>query len=174
MEPQEYYKFCPQCKSELTSQGGNSFRLKCPNCGYLNYIDPIPVNALIIHDINKGLLLAKRKNDPQKDMWDLTGGFVNLEETIEQSVIREAKEELGIDIPYFKYFRSYPQRYLYKGTNLYVLAFVYFIKEDFSQTKITPADDVSEAEYFALDKIPWREIAFGGIKQALKDYLNQL
>lgn len=174
MEPEKYYKFCPQCKTELETLRDNPFRFICGNCGFHNYIDPIPVNGLILHDVNKGLLLVKRKNEPQKGKWDLTGGFVSLNETIEESMIREVKEELGIDVPYFKYFKSYPQRYFYKNTNLYLLAFIYYLKDDFSELSINPGDDAEDAQYFPLDSIPWQDIAFDGIRQALKDYLETL
>jgi NADH pyrophosphatase NudC (nudix superfamily) len=174
MEPQDYYKFCPKCKSELVSLGDNPFRFICNNCGFHYYTDPIPVNGLIIHDVHQGLLLVERKKEPEKGKWDLTGGFVAINETIEKSVGREVKEELGINIPYFHYFRSYPQRYLYKGANLYVIAFIYYVKVNISLANLTPDDDVASAKFFPLDKIPWKDIAFEGITQALKDYIKQL
>ncbi len=44
------------------------------------------------------ILLEKRKNDPGKGKWSIPGGLVELGENVEQSVIREVKEETGLDV----------------------------------------------------------------------------
>jgi ADP-ribose pyrophosphatase len=44
------------------------------------------------------ILLEKRRNEPGKGKWSIPGGLVELGETVEQSVIREVKEETGLDV----------------------------------------------------------------------------
>jgi 8-oxo-dGTP diphosphatase len=44
------------------------------------------------------ILLGKRLNEPAKGKWSIPGGAVELGETIEQAVIREAKEETCLDV----------------------------------------------------------------------------
>jgi ADP-ribose pyrophosphatase YjhB (NUDIX family) len=44
------------------------------------------------------ILLEKRKNDPGKGKWSIPGGLVELGENVEQTVIREVKEETGLDV----------------------------------------------------------------------------
>ncbi len=41
-------------------------------------------------------VLVRRKNDPFRDKWAFPGGFVEMEETLEQGAIRELEEETGI------------------------------------------------------------------------------
>ncbi len=42
------------------------------------------------------MLLIRRKNDPYKGFYAFPGGFVEVGETVEQSALRELKEETGI------------------------------------------------------------------------------
>jgi mutator protein MutT len=46
----------------------------------------------------KRVLLAKRNQDPGKGQWSLPGGMVELGETLEQALMREIREEAGIEI----------------------------------------------------------------------------
>lgn len=66
-----------------------------------------PVDLIIIRD-NK-ILLAKRaeEEDTYKDTWAIPGGGPNPEESIEEALHREIKEELGCTISWCKYFKSY-------------------------------------------------------------------
>jgi mutator protein MutT len=54
----------------------------------------IGVGAVIICDSR--ILLEKRKNDPERGKWSIPGGIVELGESLEQTVIREVKEETGL------------------------------------------------------------------------------
>ena len=56
----------------------------------------IGVGAVIIKDGK--ILLEKRKNDPGKGKWSIPGGLVELGESVEQTVIREVKEETGLEV----------------------------------------------------------------------------
>ena len=56
----------------------------------------VGVGAIII---SKGkILLEKRKNEPGKGKWSVPGGLVELGESTEHAVIREVKEETGLEV----------------------------------------------------------------------------
>jgi len=56
----------------------------------------IGVGAVIIKDGK--ILLEKRKNDPGKGKWSIPSGLVELGETVEQTALREVKEETGLEV----------------------------------------------------------------------------
>jgi len=56
----------------------------------------VGVGAVIICDGK--ILLEKRKYDPGKGMWSIPGGLVELGEGAEQTVVREVKEETGLEV----------------------------------------------------------------------------
>jgi len=56
----------------------------------------VGVGAIILDDDQ--ILLEKRKNSPGKGKWTVPGGLVDLGETAEQAVIREVKEETGLEV----------------------------------------------------------------------------
>ena len=56
----------------------------------------VGVGAVIVCDGK--LLLEKRKNEPGKGKWSISGGLVELGESIEQTVMREVEEETGLEV----------------------------------------------------------------------------
>jgi len=56
----------------------------------------VGVGVVIIKDGK--ILLEKRKYEPGKGKWSIPGGLVELGENVEQTVIREVKEETGLDV----------------------------------------------------------------------------
>ena len=56
----------------------------------------VGVGAIIVCDGK--ILLEKRKGEPGKGKWSVPGGLVELGETVEEAVIREVKEETGLDV----------------------------------------------------------------------------
>ena len=59
---------------------------------------PLLTIDAIVSCADDSIVLVKRKYGPFKDQWALPGGFVEYGETVESAVIREVKEETGLDI----------------------------------------------------------------------------
>jgi 8-oxo-dGTP diphosphatase len=76
------------------------------------YLYPRPaltVDAVVVagHPSAYQLLLIERKKDPFAGKWALPGGFVDMEETLDQACIRELKEETGLELPEMEQFRVF-------------------------------------------------------------------
>lgn len=85
---------------------GEATRSECHNGSKI--LHPV----IHLHIFNQDGLLFLQKRSPLKDIqpnkWDSSvGGHIDLGETPEQAVLREAKEELGISIEDFKYITQY-------------------------------------------------------------------
>lgn len=162
------FTFCPKCGGNFKKHTHNS--LVCTSCGLHYYINPKGCNAIILKNSKDEVLLVKRKDDPQKGFWDLPGGFIDVNETIEESMHREMKEELGIDIEQITYFTSFYDRYVFGGIKAYTICAV-FIGTVPDNSNIIPADDAESVEFFKTEDIPFKQIAFEGITKALKEYI---
>lgn len=162
-------KFCGRCGAKFIQKSERLFI--CQNCGFNYYIAPASCNGLILENPRGEILLAKRKFAPYKDYWDLPGGFIDMNETVEESIVREIKEELGIVLKNFQYFRSYHDQYLYTGVKYKTLGLIFTAKID--NQEIKPADDITEVKFFSKAKIPWKKLAFRNVKKALEDYLKK-
>ena len=56
----------------------------------------VGVGAVIVHDSK--MVLIKRGNEPSKGKWTVPGGIVELAESPEAAVVREGKEETGLEV----------------------------------------------------------------------------
>jgi ADP-ribose pyrophosphatase YjhB (NUDIX family) len=168
MHPKKAYRFCPKCSGRLVPQNENF--LKCSSCRLHFYINPAVCNAVILENKKGEILLVKRKFPPKKDLWDLPGGFIQPNETLEQSIKREIKEELNVDITMSQFVGVYPGHYLYQNINYPTLCVV--VSAKMAKAKLIPKDDVSQFRFFGRDVVLKQKIAFGGICLGLKDYLK--
>ena len=92
------FKFCPRCAGPLVTRAHHGRERKlcgAPGCGFVHWGNPTPVVAAIIEHEGQ-VLLARGKNWPEK-MFALVTGFLEASESAEEGVLREVKEEVGLD-----------------------------------------------------------------------------
>lgn len=130
------------------------------------YKNPIPTVDIIIEFEDKGIILIKRKNPPYG--WALPGGFVDYGESLEESAIREAKEETSLDVTLIKQFHTYsaPDR----DPRHHTITTVYIAKVKGGTPKAK--DDAKEIGVFTQENLP-PNLAFDHEK-ILKDYFLTL
>ena len=136
----------------------------------------VTVNAIVVKD--NQVLLGKRgsfngKPIPESGKWGLLGGFFNRNENLVQAVKREVLEESGWEINNLRLFRinDNPQRPKEDRQNVDII----FITNAIKQTK-TSDEEVSQLQWFDLDKLPAKEeIAFdhGDALELYKKYLKE-
>ena len=128
----------------------------------------ITIDSII--DLNDSIILIKRLHPPFKDHWAIPGGFIELGEEVEDAVIRETKEETGLDVIIDKIHGVYsdPDR----DPRGHIITLVYICKNIGKINGQLKADtDAKEVKIFKKDELEKLELAFDHSK-ILKDYLN--
>ena len=160
-------KFCSICATTLRKVEDNLF--VCSQNHHI-YVDPKPTNAVIIQNDRDEILLVTRKYDPKAGWLDLPGGFVNLNENLEESLKREVREELGIELQNWRYFTSNIEDYEYKGVVSQVINFTFVARQNLTTWQV--GDDISDARFYPKDQIPFEKMAFPGLKQVLQKFIH--
>lgn len=107
------YHFCPRCGTKQAEVGQLPFR--CEACGFANFFGPVAAVGAMVTNADGELLLVRRAKNPGKGRWGLPGGFVDGQETAEQAVAREVREETDLQVIATRFLMTHPNRYNYGG-----------------------------------------------------------
>ncbi|MFU8843231.1 MAG: NUDIX domain-containing protein [Bacteroidales bacterium] len=120
-----------------------------------NYPRPmVTVDAVVfrkIHDCIE-VLLIRRKNYPFEGMWALPGGFIDMEETAEEAIVRELEEETHLRVNDLQQLHTFST--LGRDPRGRTISVTFFGVVDADQSKVSGGDDAVEARWFPLDKLP--------------------
>ena len=146
--------FCHYCGKQLSEKFlDGCVRLYCEFCRQPLYENPIPATCLVVADEKDRILLVKRSVEPQKGLWCLPGGFMELGETPEQAALRELKEETGLcgQVEQLLGVTANP------SPDYHTVILIGFLVKRYSG-RMRPGDDASEAACFQAHVLP--DIAF--------------
>ena len=117
----------------------------------------------IIVEVNGGIVLIERKNIPHG--WAIPGGFVDYGESIETAALREAKEEISLDVVLTEQFYTYSDPRRDKRHHTVSTVFI-------AAAEGTPrgADDAKLARTFHENDLPAPIVFDHG--QILRDYFT--
>jgi NADH pyrophosphatase NudC (nudix superfamily) len=141
-------KFCPWCAAPLEKQDiDGRERLACParECGFIHWDNPVPVvTAIIEHD--NGIVLARNRAWPEK-MFGLVTGFLEKGETPADGVLREVREELGLDGEIAGFIGNFS---FFEANQLLV---AYHVR---ARGELHLNDEIAEVKFVSAEKMkPW-------------------
>jgi len=118
----------------------------------------LTVDAVILINNKKDLVLIRRKNPPFKGQLALPGGFVDVGETVEYACIREAKEETNINIKIIKLIGVFsdPKRDP-RGHNVSI---AFLCESATKNEKPMALDDAAALELVSISNIKSLDLAF--------------
>ncbi len=124
--------------------------------------------AIIPFPPNK-ILLIKRLTVPFNGFWALPGGRVNKGETVEQTIVREVKEETNLDIAIVSKISEYHEQGVQDGVEYDYYPACFLVKIVGGEIK-KQESEIEEVKLFNLDEIP-KALAFEHA-QMVKDYVT--
>ncbi len=129
------------------------------------------IAAIILENDTGEFLLALRDNKswiPFPNHWDLIGGHVEEGETPEEALTREYREELGLDLKEYKFFKEY---LCLEGDAFQNIKYIYSGRINLPVEKITLLEG-QYAKYFKREEI--KDVKFANIiKSIVLDYINE-
>lgn len=127
----------------------------------------------IILDEKGRLLATQRKKNPAKGSLDLPGGFAEPGERIEESLIREIKEELNLKITELNYLCSFPNTYVYKSVTYPITDMAFVCQVDNLDT-IMAMDDVSDFSFIPFNHIDLDLFGLDSPKKVIQHYMKSI
>jgi ADP-ribose pyrophosphatase YjhB (NUDIX family) len=159
-------RYCQQCGHFLVEryvpEEGRT-RLRCEGCGFVHYMNPRVVAAIIVEHAGR-VLLQLRAQEPRAGFWTFPGGFLEVGETVQQGALRETKEEVGLDVD------------MHGLLGVYTRPDVGIVLVVFEATSATDAAVIGDPEsrelgWFAPENIPWDRLGFPTTDAALRDWV---
>ncbi|MDR1518435.1 MAG: NUDIX domain-containing protein [Dysgonamonadaceae bacterium] len=164
--PLDIFHFCPLCGSK--NFGVNNLKSKeCADCGFIYYANPSAAVAAVIENEKDEILVARRAKEPAKGTFDLPGGFSDMDETIEESVRREVKEETSLDVTELSFLFSIPNIYVYSGMEIHTMDLFFRCKvKNFNG--LTAKDDVAELVFIPVKQLNPKDFGLTSIRKGIE------
>jgi 8-oxo-dGTP diphosphatase len=126
--------------------------------------------ALVPYPGNK-ILLIKRNTIPFKGYWALPGGRMDPGETVEQTIVREVKEETGLDVTIVRKVGEYVEKGVKDDVDYEYYPTCFVVKPVGGEIK-KQESEIQEIKLFNLNDLP-KPLAFVH-EEMIKDYVDAL
>ncbi|WP_128543148.1 NUDIX domain-containing protein [Larkinella soli] len=157
------YQFCPQCGHSLVAgMAGGRERLICSqSCGYIYWNNPLPVVGAIVEYGDDQILLIQNRGWPT-EWFGLVTGFLEQGEEPDQAVLREIREEVGLDgeiVERLGVYTFYQRNEIIIAYHVRAWGDIRMDEEELQAYKLVPVDELK----------PWPF----GTGPAVKDWLKK-
>jgi NAD+ diphosphatase len=138
------HRFCGRCGTPTRDKAGERAK-ECPACGYVVYPRVSPAMMALVTR-GRDILLARAHRFPP-GMFSALAGFVEPGETIEDCIVREVREEVGLEVGKLTYFAS--QSWSFPHSLM-----IAFTAEYAGGDILCEDAEIAEARWFPADAMP--------------------
>lgn len=112
----------------------------------------VDIIVFTLRDNDLQVLLIKRKHPPFEGMWAIPGGFVDIDESLEEAALRELREETGVEDVYLEQLYTFgnPDR----DPRGRVITVAYFAVAPADAIRPRAGDDAAEARWWSMYNLP--------------------
>jgi 8-oxo-dGTP diphosphatase len=125
----------------------------------------------VVEFADKRILLVKRRTVPFKGYWALPGGRVEAGENVEETVVREVKEETGVDVKIIRKIGEYREKGFKDGVEYDYSPTCFLVKPIGGEVR-RQESEIEETKLVRLEEIP-KELAFEHSRM-IRDYAGTL
>ena len=138
------HQYCSRCGTRTEPRNGERVRT-CPHCKYAVY-PPVSPAIMVLITRDREILLA-RKPESVPGRFSALAGFVEPGERLEDTVRRETREEVGVEIDHLRYFGSQPWPFPHS----LMIAFT----ARYAGGEVRPDGvEIAEARWFDVEQLP--------------------
>jgi ADP-ribose pyrophosphatase YjhB (NUDIX family) len=163
----EEYRYCPQCAAPLLVrllETEDRPRLTCDR-GHILYVNPKVVVG-VIPERRRRVLLLRRAIEPRYGHWTYPGGFMEIDETLEECAAREAHEEAGVHVRVLDLVGVYSRPGPTPGPGIVSVVF----RGTVATGHPVPGREALETRWFKPSEIPWDDLAYDTTRWALSTW----
>jgi len=164
--------FCPRCAAALPGPPPTA----CGDCGYQLFVNARPTAGLVlldrdperpsgVDDSGPRFLALRRAAEPMIGRWETPGGFCDGWEHPADAAVREAREELGVELTLGDCLGMFIGSYEFQDEVLPVLDVFFLATLDDQSIVLNPAE-ATESRWFPLFDPP--PLAFATMDQAVR------
>jgi NAD+ diphosphatase len=157
------HRYCGRCGAETERKPDELARV-CPRCG-LQHFPRISPAVIVRIERGEELLLARSPHFAP-GVYSTIAGFVEPGESLEETVVREVREEVGVEVRNVRYFGSQPWPF----PNSLMIGFV----ADWAAGEIRPQEgEIEDAGWFTVDRLPGLPSRFSIARSLLEDFIER-
>jgi ADP-ribose pyrophosphatase YjhB (NUDIX family) len=157
-------KFCANCGAAVTLRvppGDTLPRHVCDSCNAIHYQNPRMVVGCIVEWEGR-VLLCRRAIEPRYGLWTVPAGYMENGETLTDGAVRETLEEATARVEIGPLYAVYSIPHV---SQVYIL-----FRARLLDAAIKAGAETLEVRLCTEQEVPWDEIAFATVKNALTHY----
>lgn len=162
--PYQHFRHCPHCGSRAPSPPQTP-RFVCSSCQFTFFFNPAVAGGAFLRRTDGALLWLRRAQDPARGKLGVPGGFIDYQESAEDGLRREIREEIGIEMGVLSFLCTQVNHYTYRDVT-YPVVDLFFSGHLPEQARPQCLDDVDELVWLQPRNVDPAELAFPSTRAA--------